>query len=65
VGIAVTGYFITVIVYLTFHGGRDAPPWCKAATEAIVVGLEKHGLEPIDALGDMVGKSARSCKLSP
>jgi hypothetical protein len=29
------------------------------------VGLEKHGLEPIDALGDMVGKSARSCKLSP
>jgi hypothetical protein len=19
---------ITVTVYLTFHGGRDAPPWC-------------------------------------
>jgi len=37
----------------------------KAATEAIVVGLEKHGLEPIDALGDMMGKSARFCKLSP
>jgi hypothetical protein len=50
---------------LTFHGERDAPPWCKAATEAIVVGLEKHGLEPIDALGDMGGKAARSCKLSP
>jgi hypothetical protein len=55
---------IALTVYLTFHGGRDAPPWCKAATEAIVAGLEKHGVEPIDALGDMVGKLARSCKLS-
>jgi hypothetical protein len=31
--------------------------------QAIVVGLEKHGLGPIDAPGDMVGKSARSCNL--
>jgi hypothetical protein len=35
---------------------RDA----KGGAEAIVVGLEKHGFEAIDALDDMVGKSARS-----
>jgi len=47
---------ITVTVYLTFHRGATRRRGAKA-TEAIVVGLEKHGIQPIDALGDMVRKS--------